>query len=545
MSAKVTPIGTLRPGDIVAGRYRVERFLQRELHEESYAVRTIPDGRPLLLKLIAWPSGPPELSPAELESWKLHVSRLVQLRHPSLSQTYELIAIDGDGRTCLIREPVELEGQTLQEFLHGLGRPLSEQEVLQLATLIGEALDAAHRQELFHLSLSLRRVIVMPEQGVFRIKLTDFGLYPPSLAARFAEPGYLAPEVLSAQPVDPRSDQFSLAVILYELLSGQPAFIGGEDEPREVVVQRVLAEDPLPLLLSQKVELALQRALSRSRGVRYPHIRDFISALGGDVRAFSPPTQTAPVVSRTRSPVESWPRLWLPMVQGALWALCGLGLLLGGKKILWDRKPPVYVDLGHDLEEQSDAAEPIRAAVEDPSDGFLEEPDASTLEPRRDAQALSDAGFPAAAKLAQVKPQPVKVSQGSQASLGPAKTPAVRRDGGLGEPDRAHPPLATVDAHSEPVVTAVQIDVMSQDGKLLPAQENGLRTCLRLVRRPPLPYRVVLENIGGTLYVSPRGTTDEFQTSSDFRDCLKLRISGIVIPKVVTLSGKAKGKTSP
>jgi hypothetical protein len=99
MSAKVTPIGTLRPGDIVAGRYRVERFLQRELHEESYAVRTIPDGRPLLLKLIAWPSGPPELSPAELESWKLHVSRLVQLRHPSLSQTYELIAIDGDGRT--------------------------------------------------------------------------------------------------------------------------------------------------------------------------------------------------------------------------------------------------------------------------------------------------------------------------------------------------------------------------------------------------------------------------------------------------------------
>jgi hypothetical protein len=95
------------------------------------------------------------------------------------------------------------------------------------------------------------------------------------------------------------------------------------------------------------------------------------------------------------------------------------------------------------------------------------------------------------------------------------------------------------------VVTAVQIDVMSQDGKLLPAQENGLRTCLRLVRRPPLPYRVVLENIGGTLYVSPRGTADEFQTSSDFRDCLKLRISGIVIPKVVTLSGKAKGKTTP
>lgn len=539
MSAKVTPIGTLRPGDIVAGRYRVERFLQRYLHEESYAVRTITDGRPLLLKLIVWPGGAPELSPSELESWKLHVSRLVQLRHPSLSQTSELIALDGDGRTCLVREPVELEGQTLAELLHGLGRPLTEPEVLQLATLIGEALDAAHRQELYHLSLSLRRIVVMQEQGSWRVKLTDFGLYPPALAARFAEPGYLAPEVLSGQPVDARSDQFSLAVILYELLSGQPAFIGGEDEPREVVVQRVLAEDPLPLLLSQKVELALQRALSRSRGVRYPQLRDFVTALGGDVRGFSPPTQTVPLAPRPRAPVESFFRLWLPMVQGALWALCGLGLLFGFKKLVWDRKPPVYVDVGHDLDEQIDASVASSDGSAQDSDAATENLDVpdevSAPDLRAGKPTLVDAGTGNGARPVATKPVSGVAAQ-------PAKGPALRRDGGIGEPDRPIGPLVTVSPNSEP---AVQIDVTSQEGKLLPAQENGLRMCLRLVRKPTLPYRVVLENIGGTLYVSPRGTADAFQTSSDFRDCLKLRISGIVIPKVVTLSGKAKGKTSP
>ncbi|HMY58356.1 MAG TPA: hypothetical protein PK472_08885 [Pseudomonadota bacterium] len=92
---------------------------------------------------------------------------------------------------------------------------------------------------------------------------------------------------------------------------------------------------------------------------------------------------------------------------------------------------------------------------------------------------------------------------------------------------------------------SVQVDVSSQDGKLTAVQESKLRACLRLVRRPAPPYRVVLENISGTLYVSPRGTSDEYQTSSDFRDCLKLQISGIVIPKVVTITGKAKVKTTP
>lgn len=538
MSAQVSPTGALRPGDVVSARYRVERFLDRHLHEESYAVRSLEDGRPLLLKLIVWPGGTPELPPSVHGEWRQLAARLTGFRHPAVSQTLELIPLDGDGHTCLIREPVELEGQTLHELLRDLGRPLSETEVLGLAAQLGEALDAAHRLELLHLCLSPHRIVVLTDGDTWRLKLTDLGLYPPPLAARFAEPGYLAPEVLSGQPCDPRSDQFSLAVVLYELLSGQAAFVGGPDESREVVVQRVVAEDPLPLLLSQKVELALQRALSRSRGVRFPTMRDFVAALGGDVRRFAPLTagRTSAVKPR-RDP--GWPRLWLPMVQGALWALCGLALLLGLRKLLFAPKlRPKVTITSHRVQPLIENAglldggseEPV--AVNPPGPSPADKPQPPHTIPGTSGSANGTLRFP-----------PLRGPGGAAVTRFPNKAAANRRDAGSDEPD--DPPLLPANEPSSDPPATILVELSSQDGKLSAAQEGKLRACLRLVRRPAPPYRVVLENITGTLYVSPRGTSDEFLTSSDFRDCLKLQISGMIVPKVVTISGKVKGKTTP
>lgn len=537
MPAAVSPTGTLRPGDVVSTRYRVERFIERHLLEESYAVRAVDDGRPLLLKLVSWPGGAPELTALELQTWKQQASRLAHFRHPLLAQTHDLIPLDNTGKTCLFREPVELEGQPLDAFLLSLGRPLGESEVQLLAAQIGEALDTAHRADLLHLCLSPRRIIVLTDGEGWRVKLTDVGLYPPPLAARFAEPGYLSPEVLSGQPCDARSDQFSLAVILYELLSGQPAFIGGPDEPREVVVQRVLAEDPLPLLLSQKVELALQRALSRSRGVRFPTMRDFVAALGGDVRGFAPQTiGRAPAIKPPKE--HPWPRLWLPMAQGALWALCGIGLLFGARKLLVGPKraqPEMLADAATDSPSSADADPSDDATFAAPSDAG--EPVAQ----RTDMARRTDGGIRISHPIGKPGPPPKGATLPNGANRNQPRLPLGRRDAGADEP---------ANSQSDPVADPspavfTQVEVSSQDGKLSGAQDSGLRTCVRQVRRPSLPYRVVLENIGGTLYVSPNGTSDEFLTSSDFRDCLKFRISGIVIPKVVTISGKAKGKSSP
>ncbi len=519
-----------RPGDVVSARFRVERFLDRHGLEENYAVRALEDGRPLLLTLIVWPTGAAALDPQELESWKAHGQRLTSFRHPAVSQTHALIVIDEESRTCLVREPVELEGKTLPELLRTLGRPLREVEVQDLASQIGEALDAAHRLGLLHLCLSPRRIVVLTDGDAWRVKVTGFGLYPKSLAARFAEPGYLAPEVLSGQPCDPRSDQFSLAVILYELLAGQPAFIGSDDEPREVVVQRVLAEDPLPLLLSQRVELALQRALSRSRGVRFAHLRDFVSAIGGSVQRFTPVTEGR-VIALPRVEDSSWSRLWLPMVQGAMWALCGLGLILGARKLLLPKKvgpaPQIVVP------PQADEPALLDAGQEQPADGAVEIALAK-LPPLRSATDTADVRALPPGRFPNQGPPP------RHPTMRPAST---RRDGGSSDVSELPPP-PVVDTSNDAALQ-VQVDISSQDGKLTSVQEGKLRACLRLVRRPAPPYRVVLENISGTLYVSPRGTSDEYQMSRDFRDCLKLQISGIVIPKVVTITGKTKVKTTP
>ena len=241
------------------------------------------------------------------------------------------------------------------------------------------------------------------------------------------------------------------------------------------------------------------------------------------------------------------------MVQGALWALCGLSLLFGVRKLLFPKPRPVPAIVTQaDVSTAPDAAQAIEAS----DDTDLDLPERTD----GDATAAKDE-----ANVAKARPDPspttdLKDGGGGGGSLaGPSRLathgtarPAprvvgLRRDAGAEDasgPGGADPVPAPPDSANNATV-AVQVEVSSQEGKLSSAQEAKLRACLRLVRRAELPYRVVLGNITGTLYVSPRGTSDEFLTSRDFRDCLKLQISGMIIPKVVTISGKAKGKTTP
>ena len=128
--------------------------------------------------------------------------------------------------------------------------------------------------------------------------------------------------MLSGQACDPRSDQFSLAVILYELLAGQPAFVGAPDEPREIVVQRVLAEDPLPLCSASGSSSHFSER-SVGRVACAAHLRDFVAALGGSVSRFSPPTEGR---------VAALPIGRNPHGQG--WAADGARRAVGG--VVWD-----------------------------------------------------------------------------------------------------------------------------------------------------------------------------------------------------------------
>ena len=90
-----------------------------------------------------------------------------------------------------------------------------------------------------------------------------------------------------------------------------------------------------------------------------------------------------------------------------------------------------------------------------------------------------------------------------------------------------------------------QIDIAAADGGSLPAgAKEPILGCIRMIR-PATPFRVVLENINGMLYVSERSPQNELRQSTDFRNCLKTEFHGKIEAKELSLKGFLRSKTSP
>ena len=168
-------------------------------------------------------------------------TRLVQeaqaaaaLDHPGICAVYD-IELRPDGEACIVMQYVE--GQTLSARLQR--GPLEVREALTLTAELADALAAAHRRGIIHRDIKPQNVMVTPSG---RAKLLDFGIatLTDAIAVVSAEaetardsrpiiagtPPYMSPEQLTQRPLDGRSDLFSLGCLLYECLTGRPAFSG-------------------------------------------------------------------------------------------------------------------------------------------------------------------------------------------------------------------------------------------------------------------------------------------------------------------------------
>ncbi len=124
-----------------------------------------------------------------------------------------------------------IEGQTLQEKLDRCG-PLPVKEILRIGMQVAEGLAAAHKQGLIHRDIKPGNILL--ENGVERVRLSDFGLARAVDDASLTQSGliagtpqYMSPEQAEGQPVDQRSDLFSLGSVLYALCTGHPPFRAG------------------------------------------------------------------------------------------------------------------------------------------------------------------------------------------------------------------------------------------------------------------------------------------------------------------------------
>jgi TolB-like protein/Tfp pilus assembly protein PilF len=165
--------------------------------------------------------------------------------------------------------------------------PLPEAEALELGLQIAEALEAAHEQGVVHRDLKPANVMVTPRG---RIKVLDFGLAKlrahPSRALTLTQsvvlgtPPYMAPEQLLGTDVDGRTDVFAFGAVLYEMVTGKPAF-GAEYEA--AVMNQVLNRAPVPPRqmrpdLSRETEAVILRCLEKTPARRF-EARELVAEL--------------------------------------------------------------------------------------------------------------------------------------------------------------------------------------------------------------------------------------------------------------------------
>jgi eukaryotic-like serine/threonine-protein kinase len=220
---------------------------------------------------------------------------LASLSHGNVAQIYGLER--SGGRMALVMELVD--GVTLAERI-GQGR-LPPSEALAVATQIAAALEAAHEQGIVHRDLKPANIKLKPDGTV---KVLDFGIAkaldlratsgprPPALTTpAMTEAGlvlgtaaYMSPEQARGKPVDKRADIWAFGCVLYEMLTGKPAFLGDD---MTTTLARVLEREPdlkpLPAGLAPAVRRTLELCLQKDVKKRLSDIRDVRLALDGEL----------------------------------------------------------------------------------------------------------------------------------------------------------------------------------------------------------------------------------------------------------------------
>src|SRR5687768_3116156 len=260
-----------RPGENLIGRtlgtYRLQSRIGAGAMGEVYLAHDEKLNRRVAVKLIA---GHLAGDNDRLQRFRHEAHAASSLNHPNIVVVHDFGELDG--RPYIVTELVE--GMTLRERIQS--GPLPIREAIEIALQGTSALSAAHARGLVHRDVKPENVMVRPDGYV---KVLDFGLAklasaehaPPAGAASACltgpghaagTPAYMSPEQARAEPLDARTDVFSIGAVLYEMVTGRRAFSG---ESPAVIFAGILAGTPdAPARLNPEVPPELERIITKA-----------------------------------------------------------------------------------------------------------------------------------------------------------------------------------------------------------------------------------------------------------------------------------------
>jgi eukaryotic-like serine/threonine-protein kinase len=256
---------------VLGGRYRIVQHVAKGGMAEVYLGHDQLLDRPVAVKVLV-----PDLAldATFVERFRREAQAAAGLNHHNIVSVYDFG--QDDGAYFIVMEYVD--GPTLREIIRA-DAPLPPERVIEIGSEISAGLAAAHLHGIVHRDMKPANVLVS-ETGT--VKVADFGIAraaQQSAQEGLTMPGavvgtatYLSPEQALGEPLDQRSDVYSLGMVLYEMLAGRPPFTG--DSPVAIAYKQVNEHPPPPSTYNPDVPPALDRivmrAMAKDPAARYP-----------------------------------------------------------------------------------------------------------------------------------------------------------------------------------------------------------------------------------------------------------------------------------
>jgi TolB-like protein len=308
--------------DALRDRYAVERELGRGGMATVYLARDLKHDRFVALKVLH-----PELAYAlGPDRFLREIKLAARLQHPHILSVHD----SGETQGFLWFTMPFVAGESLRDRLRR-EKQLPMDDALRIANEVARALDYAHREGVIHRDIKPENILLTKDGDTL---VADFGIGRALGAPQSGEPltesgvivgtpAYMSPEQSAGErELDGRTDTYSLGVVLYEMLAGEPPFTG---PTAQAIMAHRFTGTPKPVhelreLVPDQVEQALARALARVPADRFTSARDFAAALTGSA---APPHGDS---AATRAmPKRS--RRWLAPAAAAAIAVLGVGVV--------------------------------------------------------------------------------------------------------------------------------------------------------------------------------------------------------------------------